>query len=687
MNEKLAQVTKTVSLTSLKLAFLLSPIFFLPITTDFFSLQKQTLFTILTAISLTSWLIYNLATKSVRLTLSPMLLPLVLFSGSAITSAVINPPKSLDIWTSRPALLITLAVFYLLSTTLIKSSKQIRKLLNIFIGISLALSFWGILSILGVFESSSLPAFLAVKSFSPVGSLLNLVSFLIIILPISLILAFKTRTGPKKLAYFLSSGLIISAIILVGYQLLPNQTFPAVLLPKLAGWSIAIDTFKSKVLFGVGPNNFINQFTQFKPISLNQTDFWNVGYAVSANEYLQVMTTLGLAGITTLGLLIASWLKLSKRDSGTRITATQMALNAAVATSFILALFIPFTALTWIVLVSFLSFTIVINKSKYLTKIKDVLVTINTITLVAPNQLASDIKRKSKSAILPWLIAIPTLIGLILATINISKIYAADYYFNQSLIAANQNKGNDAYNLQIKAINKAPNIDRYHTAYSNINLALANSLASQGDLTDQDRQTIGQLIQQSIREARASTQLSPNKASSWANLANIYRQLINFAEGADQFAQASYIRAIQLDPANPRLRLELGGLLYSLEQYEQSIIRFAEAIQLKPDFANAYYNLSNAYQQLNQPLEAYQAMEQVASLISPDSPDFTKAQEELSTLKTQLPQTPSQEAEADQPLQDLTQPSPLPSPPTGFDKIEITEETKPTPTPSPSPSL
>jgi len=683
MNEKLAQVTKTVSFTSLKLAFLLSPIFFLPITTDFFSFQKQILFTILTAVSLISWLIYNLATKSVRLTLSPMLLPLILFSGSAITSAIINPPKSLDIWTSRPALLITLAVFYLLSTTLIKSSKQIRKLLNIFIAISLILSLWGILSILGIFESSSLPAFLAAKSFSPVGSLLNLVSFLIVILPISLILAFKTRTGPKKLAYFLSSGLIISAIILVGYQLLPNQTFPAVLLPKLAGWSIAIDTFKSKVLFGVGPNNFINQFTQFKPLSLNQTNFWNVGYAVSANEYLQIMTTLGLAGITTLGLLIASWLKLSKRDSGTRITATQMALNAAVATSLILALFIPFTALAWIVLVSFLSFTIVINKSKHLTKIKDVLVTINTITLVAPNQLTPDIKTKTKSAILPWLIAIPILIGLILATINISRVYAADYYFNQSLIAANQNKGNDAYNLQIKAINKAPNIDRYHTAYSNINLALANSLASQPDLTDQERQNIAQLIQQAIREARLSTQLNPNKASNWANLANIYRQLVNFAEGADQFSQAAYVRAIQLDPANPSLRLELGGLLYSQNQYDSAIDRFLEAIQLKPDFANAYYNLANAYQQQAKILEAYQAMQQAVALVPSDSPDFSKAQEELEKLQAQLPQTPAPTDEQPQPTE-FTEPSPPPQAPTGFDKIDLEE---PTPSPSPSPDL
>jgi len=690
MNEELARVTKVISFTSLSLAFILTPVFFLPLTTDFFGFQKQTFFLVLISLSLLSWLIYNLATKSVRLTLSPMLLPLSLFTAVAILSTHLSDPNPTDAWINRTSLYLGLFIFYLLTTSLIHSSRQVRRLLNGLIITAVFLSFWGILSVLGAFESLNLPVYLTLKNFSPTGSLLTLVSLLIYTLPLSLVLAFKTRTGPNKFKYFLASGLIISAIILVGSQILPNRPFSVVLLPKTAGWSIAIDTFKSSAFLGTGPSGFLNQFTNFKPLSLNLSDFWNIAFTASANEYLHIMTTLGLAGITTFGLVIFSWLKLSQRDPGTRITATQLALKLAIFAILVLGLFIPYTIIAWIALIGYFSLTIGLNKAKNLTKVKDVILTINAITIVEPFAQTPPQPKRSfgPSGILPWLIALPTLLGLIFSGANYIKIYTADYHFRNSLVAAEQNRGTDTYNFQIKAISLAPNIDRYHVAYSNTNLALANALASQqGDLTDQDRQTITQLIQQALREARFSTQINPSKAANWVNLANIYRQLVNFAEGADQFAQASYIRAIQLDPANPRLRLDLGGLLYSQEQYDQAVNHFLEAVQLKPDFANAYYNLANAYQQQAKILEAYQAMQQVVALVPLDSPDYIKAQEELNQLKTQLPQQADQPTPTtdDQQPRELTEPSPPPPAPRGFFPLKPNEQPEPPASPSPSP--
>ncbi|MDZ7586417.1 MAG: hypothetical protein U0946_01570, partial [Patescibacteria group bacterium] len=434
---------------------------------------------------------------------------------------------------NRTAFYLTVPVWYLLFTSTIAGSDQVRKILNWLIGVGVALSLLGILSVLGVFTNLGLPDWLSAKSFSPTGSLLNLVVFLLIVLPVGLVLAFKTSLGPKKLKYFLSSGVIISALILVGYQILPGKELTAVLLPKLAGWSIAIDTFKSAVFFGAGPGNFINQFTRFRPISLNLTDYWNVAFTASANEYLQMMTTLGLAGLLALGLIIWSWLKLSKRAAGTRITALQLAVNSAIAVTLILGLIVPFSLVTWMILIGFLGLSVGLNKSKDLTKVKDVLITIKAINLVDPYTPSPEPNRDLTSGILPLIIAIPSVLALILAGLSLGKIYAAEVNFKNSLVAATANKGIDTYNLQIKAISLAPNLDRYRVSYSNTNLALANALATQGDLTDQDRQNIATLIQQAISEARLATQLNPNKASNWANLGNLYRQLVNFAEGAD----------------------------------------------------------------------------------------------------------------------------------------------------------
>jgi len=677
MKNQWLKYSKLVALTALSGGFILSPLFFLPLTTDFFAFQKQVLLLVVTAVALIAWSIHNIVTKAVRITISPLLLPLILFSGVVITSLVTNPPQTPDSWFGRGALYLTLAVYYLLTTSLVQAPQTIKKVINIFLGVTSLVAFWGILSALGAFEAMG-TTFLSAKTFSPTGSLLSLVGFLFSTLPLSLILAFKTKASAKKMQYFLASGLTISAIILVGYQLLPNQQFAVTLLPKLAGWSIAIDTLKSKVLFGAGPGNFLTQFTRFKPISINQTDLWAVNFATSANEYLHLLTTLGIGGLVSFGLVIAGFFKLTKHEPGTRTTALQLGLKMSVLTTLILGLFVPFTTLVWITLVGYLSLSVGLSKVKSSTsKVKDVILTISAITMVDPGQ-DTDATHATKTfpGILPWVLAVPTIIGIGLVGFNVGKTYASEITFRNSLVAANQNLGGETYNQQIKALNTQGGIDRYRVAYSNTNFALANSLSQQGELTDQDRQTVTQLVQQAVREARVATQINPLKASNWENLANLYRQLVNFAEGSDEFAVASYLQAIQLDPANPRLRLDLGGLLFSLERFEEAEDRFLESAQLKPDYANAYYNLAQAYKSQQKYLQAYQALQQVGALVEPGTEDATKLQEEITELQAMLPQQPVEgqdgEAEQQEPTQ-LTRPSPLPEAPANLEPIDIEE--------------
>ena len=658
MNEKLAQFTKNLSLFCLSVALILSPLFFLPLTTDFFQLNKQLMFTILTIIALISWLVYNYSQKTVSLTLSPLLLPFFLFSAIAVTSSLINTPQNSEAWLTLPALLVTCFVYFILTANLIKTSQTVRHILHWFVLSALLTAILAILSALNVWQSLKLPAYLTVKSFNLTGSPLNLVTFLLSFLPISLIFAFKVNNGPKKLLYFLSSGVIISAIILVGYQLLPNHDFTVVLLPKLASWSIATDVLKTKAFFGTGPGEFVNQFTQFKPIALNRTAFWTVTFTASGNEYLQTLTTLGLLGLGAFIYLIIGWYRLAKRQPGTRITSTQAAINLSTAVMLVTALFIPFSTFHWLILAGYLGLSVGLDKTKNLTKVRDVSLPV--------------------SMALPLIIGFPILAFVGFFSFNAAKVYSAELYFQKSLVAANANNGTATYNYQIKAINLSPNIDRYHVAYSSTNLALASSLAAKSDLTDQDRQTITQLIQQSIREGRNAVSLAPNKASGWENLANIYRQLINFAQGADQFSIAAYNQAIQLDPANPALRLELGGLYYSLKQYDQAIPFFQQSVQLKPDFANGYYNLSHAYSEQKKYLEAYQAMQQVEALVQAGSADATTVKNELADLKAKLPKEATQpQTNATTPT--LTQPSPAPTAPKNFTPVNVEPAASPTP--------
>lgn len=624
------------------------PLFYLPLTTDFYQFNKLVLFYLLTGLGLIAWLVYSIAAKTVRLTLSPPLLPLTLLAAAALAATGLNPPRNPELWLNHSGLYLLGLVYFLLTSTLVQTAPQIKRALFLVSG------------------SLGLAAAAAVANFNPAGSALNLVSLLVVWLPAGLVLAFKTKSGVKKIWFFLTSGVILSSLILNGYKLLPGRELTPVLLPKLAGWSISIDTLKTKLFLGAGPGRFSDSFTQFKPLSLNLTDWWNVNFTVSANVYLEVLTTIGLVGLALFIWLLLSAKKLGRHQPGTRLTPNQLALLVTFFTQAALGLFIPFTVVNWGLFFATLALLAASQKSKQQPAVKDVLLTLSAVTLVEPWAP----QPRDRSPLLPWLLAIPAVLGLTLVGFNLGKLYAADYYWHQSLLAAQRNEGKTTYDLQVKTVGLAPGIDRYRLSYSNTNLALANALSARTDLSDQEKQTVATLIQQAIREARLATQLNPNKAGNWANLGNIYKNLINFADGADRFAQAAYVRAIQLDPANPALRLDLGGLFYSQKQYDPAMDRFSEAAQLKPNLANAYYNLSYVYQQQAKWLEAYQAMQQAVNLVDPDSDDGMKARNELNDLEKKLPRT-TEGAGSAPTGGELAAPSPAPAAPQNLPEIQL----------------
>lgn len=627
----------------------LIPFFYLPLTTDYYQFNKLILFYLLTGLGMIFWLVYSIAAKTVRLTLSPILPPLFILAAAAVASTLINRPAGTELWLKHAGIYPAGLIFFILTSTLIQTAPQVKTTL-FFISGSLAAA-----------------AVAGAVGWRLTGSDLNLLSLLVSWLPAVLVLAFKTGSGPKKIAYFLFAGLMLSSLILNGY---PAFTGPAgqkpVLLPKNAGWVIAVDTLKTKLFLGAGPGRFGDSFTNFKPVSLNLTEHWNVLFSVSANVYLEILTTLGLTGLTAFIWLAAAAKTTGRRRPGTRITNSQLAILFTLFTQLGAGLLIPFTIVNWVLFFTSLALLTAAQKSKQAPQVKDIILTLTAISFVEPGQMQTG---NGNGGLLPRLLALPLLLGLAVVWFHAAKLYAADYNFKKSLEAADNNQGKLTYDLQAKTIGLAPAVDRYRLIFSNTNLAIANSLAANANLSDQDRQTVAGLIQQAIREAKITTQLNPNKAANWTNLANIYRNLINFADGADQFAQAAYVRAIQLDPANPGLRLELGGLFYSAENYDPARDRFVEAIQLKANFANAYYNLSYVYQRQEKWLEAYQAMQQAAALVEPDSDDGIKVRNELNDLEQKLPK-PAEPAQPEN-SGELAAPSPAPEPPAGLPQIEL----------------
>jgi tetratricopeptide (TPR) repeat protein len=270
--------------------------------------------------------------------------------------------------------------------------------------------------------------------------------------------------------------------------------------------------------------------------------------------------------------------------------------------------------------------------------------------------------------ILPGIFFLVLLVPVLFIGFWTSRFLISDLKLADSLLAAQQNKGQQTYNLQVQAISNFPYRSDAHRLFSQVNLALANSLSAnipQGSSPSaQTQQTIFNLIQQSINSGRNAVNLSPLTAANWENLSQIYRSLINVGQNAEQFAILSLNRAIALDPYNPQLYVSLGGIYYALGQYDNAQSQFQAAVNLKPDFANAHYNLGHALEAKGDLKNALAEYETVKSLVKDNKENLQRITSEIEALQKRLgsaqPQAPKEKpvsASPNQPPLQVSTPS------------------------------
>ena len=207
----------------------------------------------------------------------------------------------------------------------------------------------------------------------------------------------------------------------------------------------------------------------------------------------------------------------------------------------------------------------------------------------------------------------------------------------------------------------------------------------------EDQQAILTLIQQSINAGRQAVTVSPQSSLNWDNLSGIYRALIGFGENADQFAVLTNQQAIALDPNNPQQYVNLGGIYYQLGQWDLASNAFQSAIQIKPDYANAYYNLGHAFESKNDLNSALQVYIVVKNLVANDPESNKRISEEIAAVEAKIgsqanAQQSSQPAtDAEQQELDLNRPSA--QLPERDPQVKIPGPTvSPAPSTSPSPS-
>lgn len=523
-----------------------------------------------------------------------------------LVSSVFATPNKMEafFFPGTTTFMVFAGVFYLVINQLSKKGKN-EVLMALFAsGILLTLSV--IFTKLGVFAKiPQLPAYMKDATFNPMGAGLQSLVYLLALLPIGIAQIIKDKDFVKRIFFGVASAVLIFGIIVMGSDMLPGKPQAPILPSWQTSWSILIDTIKQNPLLGTGPGNYLSAFNLYRPIAYNASNLWQVRFSSANNFYFTLITEVGLIGLAALVVfLVGVYKKLSHDFAGKNWSEISLAIV-------IVALAVVPATPSLIFLLMALLAVFSASEEKSAT--------------IATGKVPASI------------VAAPVFLGVIALWFFGLKAVRAENYYNKALVALAANDAKNTYDYLVKAETLNPYVDRYHASVAQVDMALANSIASKKEVTDDDKNTITQLVQQSISEGKATVALNPGRAGNWEVLAQIYRSIMSFAQGADQFSIQTYTQAVALDPINPDLRIALGGTYYALGDYDNAVNAFQLATVAKNDLANAHYNLAAAYAAKKDYQKAITEMTTVLSLIPKDSEDYKTATTVMDQLKAQKP--------------------------------------------------
>ena len=445
-------------------------------------------------------------------------------------------------------------------------------------------------------------------TWSLTGSLLNELVFLFFLAfawVTKLVKKLKKKEGFNYLWEMLMSVVFVVGLGLAVYKLIK---FGILVMPYFSAWVVAVETLKGNVIkgssiFGVGPGNYLVAFNLFKPAAYNLTRYWANSFNLSSMGILHIWTELGIVGLLLIAWGVLAFARLRKNKYFTLMLPLVLVF-----------LFLPLNLITILLLVWMLA-SVISNNNE--------------------TKMILNVGEKNFN-VMPWIVTAIVTTGIVFGGIWWFKFIAGDMTIRKSLVAAAVNDGKKTYELQIKAISFNPYIDSYRRLYSQTNLSLAAGILQTKDIQDADKQQASTLIQQSVREAKSAISLDGTSSTNWINLAGIYKQLIGVVDGTADWSYQAYQQAVVYDPTNPLMRLDMGGLLFAAQRYEEAGRVFEQVVRDKQDFANAWYNLAYADKAMNKLDVAVADLQQALTLVPKDSGDYEKANKELDVWKKEL---------------------------------------------------
>ncbi|MFC1788035.1 tetratricopeptide repeat protein, partial [Patescibacteria group bacterium] len=389
-------------------------------------------------------------------------------------------------------------------------------------------------------------------------------------------------------------------------------------------WSIAKQTLsKVSYLIGSGGGTYQFDYGQFHSKEINSTNFWQVRFDRGSSFFLTLLPTVGLLGtLAWLGLLIGVGVIVIRRLIRSRSFKEwdSIFLFYPAWLALVLASFVYNFNLTLLFLVFLFAALLIYDPT------------------ARPWVKSFGTSRASNLMVSFIFVALAT--GVVTVIFITSQRFMAEAAFAKAVRLDRQ----DAELTQvIKQLDKASTSNRFNDVYyRNLSQALLLQVASElqtnqvQQMSPERRKYIQDLTGASINSTVRATQLSGHNVLNWLVRGAMYREFLPLIDNAGGYAIESFVRATELEPINPDNFVELGKTRMLVaeqlrplsaaedpqvklrtntqikEHLAKAEVDFLRAIELKPDYASAHYQLGLVYDALGRIDEAVGKMESVA---------------------------------------------------------------------------
>jgi Flp pilus assembly protein TadD len=365
--------------------------------------------------------------------------------------------------------------------------------------------------------------------------------------------------------------------------------------------NIVLTQWKHNVLTGAGPNRFADLWAQYKPSSINLSDFWAQDFFFGSSIGMTLAATGGLLFVLLALLFAVFFIRGGLKALYAPASEGKYLAVASFLVSFILWVFffiynpgIVVLALTFISTALFAQSLALLGAVPYSNvllsgKVKMAGVLLATLVLVGS---------LGYSGIYTW-----------------KRIHAADV-FAQTLSAYQQGGELAKAEIGILRAIAISESDLYDRTLSNVyNMDLSAKISNlKAEATEQQKAELQGEVNAAISWAKRATLYNPKNYLNSLAEAKVYEQLAyQNVEGALASAEASYAEAEKMNPGNPATELALARLSVLKGDMEKAREYSNKSIALKPNYSAAYYLLAQLEAAVNNVPQAIANVEKAAA--------------------------------------------------------------------------